>query len=299
MILITYFANRDGGNPDVLVSSHKPTCPWVKVRNRWISGNGRNSLEISPSAIKACGERVIVGNFDARYILKHPAYQPVESKNGGKSLTNMMKYAPSGCVYLMPSLSKALIIVARLSKYSLVCCSKKPLIFACSRPAATASCKGELVQKTMRVDAASVGMMMEGGPTSQPTRHPVAEKASKERSSCPSIGYFPQVPYIPLTACWHGGHCTIPHTRQRGKSNVFVVIKHETVILFGEVIGKYLKHICGILTTSSAMTRRLCSSAMTAMFSSSCFVKTLPTGLCGVLMIIILVRGVIARLQSY
>jgi len=56
-----------------------------------MSGNGRNLLEISASAIKACGERVIVGNLDARNILKHPAYQPVETKNDGKSLTNMMK----------------------------------------------------------------------------------------------------------------------------------------------------------------------------------------------------------------
>lgn len=90
----------------------------------------------------------------------------------------------------MPNLSKALVKTSRLSRYSWVCFSKKECLFACSRPAATASCRGELVQKTMRVDAASVGPMMEGGPISQPTRQPVAAKASEERaefsSSCTS-----------------------------------------------------------------------------------------------------------------
>lgn len=50
------------------------------------------------------------------------------------------------------------------------------------------------------------------------------------------------------------------------------------------------------LTTSSDMTSRLCCSASAAIFSSSSRVKTLPTGLCGVLMMIILVRDVMARL---
>ena len=50
-------------------------------------------------------------------------------------------------------------------------------------------------------------------------------------------------------------------------------------------------------TTSSDITRRLNSSAMAAMDSSSCLVKTFPTGLWGVLTTIILVRGVIARLS--
>ena len=52
-------------------------------------------------------------------------------------------------------------------------------------------------------------------------------------------------------------------------------------------------------TTSSAMTRRLNSTARAAIFSSSSRVKTFPTGLWGVLTIIILVRGVMAALQGH
>lgn len=46
------------------------------------------------------------------------------------------------------------------------------------------------------------------------------------------------------------------------------------------------------------MTSRLNSSARAAIDSNSVRVKTLPTGLCGVLTTIILVRGVIARLAA-
>jgi len=53
---------------------------------------------------------------------------------------------------------------------------------ACSSPEAAASCKGELVQKTMRVVAAKVGWMMDFGPMSHPTRQPVAAKASTDET---------------------------------------------------------------------------------------------------------------------
>ena len=70
--------------------------------------------------------------------------------------------------------------MSRLSWYSLSCCSKKPRVFASSRPAAAASWRGEFEQKTMRVLAARVGAMIDGGPMSQPTRHPVAANASDQ-----------------------------------------------------------------------------------------------------------------------
>ena len=53
-----------------------------------------------------------------------------------------------------------------------------------------------------------------------------------------------------------------------------------------------------VLTTSSDMTRKLYSFASSAIFSSSALEKTFPTGLCGVLIINIFVRGVIARLAN-
>lgn len=51
-------------------------------------------------------------------------------------------------------------------------------------------------------------------------------------------------------------------------------------------------------TTSSAIAMRLCSSTRAAIFSSSSLVKTLPMGLCGVLIMMIFVRGVIAALHN-
>ena len=51
-----------------------------------------------------------------------------------------------------------------------------------------------------------------------------------------------------------------------------------------------------VLTTSSEMTNKLNSFAMSAMASSSSLVKTFPTGLWGVLSRIIFVLEVIARL---
>ena len=79
----------------------------------------------------------------------------------------------------MPSLSNASVSTLRLAVYSARWVSKYLRSTACSRPAAAASCKGELAQKTIRVDAANVGLIIDGGPISHPTRQPVAAKASK------------------------------------------------------------------------------------------------------------------------
>jgi len=47
-----------------------------------------------------------------------------------------------------------------------------------SRPAAAASWRGELEQNTILVEAARVGLMIDSGPMSQPTRQPVAANDS-------------------------------------------------------------------------------------------------------------------------
>jgi hypothetical protein len=54
------------------------------------------------------------------------------------------------------------------------------------------------VQNTIRVLAAKVGFKMEGGPTSQPTLHPVAAKDSRQEVRKYSLGgreetHFPRI----------------------------------------------------------------------------------------------------------
>jgi hypothetical protein len=60
------------------------------------------------------------------------------------------------------------------SSYSATCVSQNPFSRLSSIPRATASCAGEEQAKTMRVEAARVGVMRCSGPQSHPTRHPVA-----------------------------------------------------------------------------------------------------------------------------
>lgn len=71
-----------------------------------------------------------------------------------------------------------------LSSYSFTCVSQNPFSSESSIPRATASCAGEEQAKTIRVEAARVGVMRCSGPQSHPTRHPVAANDLPWVESC-------------------------------------------------------------------------------------------------------------------
>ena len=98
------------------------------------------------------------------------------------------------------------------------------------------------------------------------------------------------------TACRVHGNGTVPHARKCSNRDMLFTVKDETIIL--NDLNDKMDYIIGKLqrTTSSDITIKLNSFARSAIFSSSPRVKTLPTGLCGVLTMTIFVRGVIARL---
>jgi len=78
----------------------------------------------------------------------------------------------------MPRSSKTLTNASRRSAYSFTWVAKRLCSFARSRPTAAASWRGELGQNMILVETAKVGLMIDSGPTSQPTRQPVAENSS-------------------------------------------------------------------------------------------------------------------------
>lgn len=79
----------------------------------------------------------------------------------------------------------------------------------------------------IRVLAARVGPMMERGPISQPTRHPVAANASDRKVS--ARGIYRNT--FALTAGRHDCHSPVPHARKVGNADMFFAIIDETIIL--------------------------------------------------------------------
>lgn len=84
-----------------------------------------------------------------------------------------------------------------------------------------------------------------------------------------------------LTSCRADSHCAIPHAWEIGHAHMFFVVKNQRIVLtlFAFQGPLYEIEATFILTTSSDITRRLNSSAISAMPCSSFRVNTLPTGL--------------------
>lgn len=73
----------------------------------------------------------------------------------------------------------------------------------------------------MRVEAAKVGCMIEGGAISQPIRQPVAANASSQRKSVEIVQYGDGF----LTPRRTNSYRAIPHSRQVGNTDVFFSVK--------------------------------------------------------------------------
>lgn len=142
-------------------------------------GSACHVLEVFSAALHGFWEGVVFWELDSGNILRRDKIKE-RSQAFFTILTTKTKYVPSGRLYFNPALSNADSRTSRLSSYSAICFSKNPRDPACSSPHAAASCKGELEQNTMRVQAARVGLMIDSGPISQPTRQPVAANASGE-----------------------------------------------------------------------------------------------------------------------
>lgn len=197
-------------------------------------------------------------------------------------------------MYLAPIWSNAFVRMSRRSVYSFNWTAKKSCFLASLRPVATASWSGPLVQKTIRVDAANVGVMIDEGPINQPTLQPVAANASTY-VTC-------QEYYVKIFSITHFR----PIKKLRCVPTCQVTLQcahvHHHRILSSRTCKFRVKCACFqfafALTTSSAKTSKLNSLASAAIPSSSFLVNTFPTGLWGVLTIIIFAFGVIARLRG-
>jgi len=102
-----------------------------------------------------------------------------------------------------------------------------------------------------------------------------------------------------LTACRANGDRPLPHARESCNPDVLVAIVHQTIVLnwrWDQSLEKDRDR--WVRTTSSDMTSKLNSFAMSAMASISILVNTFPTGLWGVFNTIIFVLGVTARLKK-
>lgn len=113
--------------------------------------------------------------------------------------------------------------------YSCACVSKNPFFNASSSPSPTASCAGELQEKTIRVLAARVGWIRCAGPMTHPILQPVAandlpcdvgiDKSSSERQK------------REITHSRSDSDCSFPEIVDTCHSDVRFAIECQTVVL--------------------------------------------------------------------
>lgn len=106
--------------------------------------------------------------------------------------------------------------------------AKKSCFFDSSIPAAAASWRGELEQNTILVEAARVGLMIDSGPMSQPTRQPVAAKDSVRNRDMNGLGGKNKVE---LTPCRANGDGPLPHVRESRDPDMVLIVVYQTVVL--------------------------------------------------------------------